>query len=189
MNVMKRAINLYARYRSCWIPVFAGMILLSILCLPVYADSGDDLLLGDAPRQAGGKVDLLNPSGTKDLLNPSGTKDLLNPSSDGAAAHTDTHIDPKLCNALVKHTPSADTAYQPGVDSTDNPVTAPDLPAAPQMALPCKIQIPLTVSLAKVLNLNTSQYPYSQLGPGTEANIGTLTVEGDTVTFNGQPLS
>jgi hypothetical protein len=55
--------------------------------------------------------------------------------------------------------------------------------------LPSKIDIPLTVNLAKVLNLNTNTYPYNQLGSGTEAWIGTLSVEGDKVLFNGKPLS
>ncbi len=58
-----------------------------------------------------------------------------------------------------------------------------------EIRLPQTITIPLTVSLAKVLNLNTSQYPYSQLGTGTEAVIGTIAVTGDKVTLNGQPLS
>jgi hypothetical protein len=51
------------------------------------------------------------------------------------------------------------------------------------------INIPLTLSLAKTLNLNTSAYPYNQLGPSTEAQLGTLSVQGDKVFFNGQPLS
>jgi len=98
-------------------------------------------------------------------------------------------VDPRLCRALVKHTPSADTAYQPGVDQHGRPVASADVPGSAAMALPDKIQIPLTVSLAKTLNLNTSQYPYNQLGTGTEAVIGTLTVEGDQAYLNGQPLS
>jgi hypothetical protein len=57
------------------------------------------------------------------------------------------------------------------------------------MALPDKLQFPLTVSLAKVLNLNTNAYPYNQLGPGTEATLGIITIEGDRVTMNGKPLS
>lgn len=97
--------------------------------------------------------------------------------------------DPALCRALVKHTPDADVAYQPGVDVHGNPVAPADLPGQPQMQLPAKIQIPLTLNLAKTLNLNTSSYPYNQLGTGTEAQLGTLTVEGDKVSFNGQPLS
>ncbi|MGE3624465.1 MAG: type II toxin-antitoxin system RelE/ParE family toxin [Bdellovibrionales bacterium] len=98
-------------------------------------------------------------------------------------------IDPALCNALVKHVPAPDVEYQPGVDVEGNPVAPADLPGQPRIKLPEKIHIPLTVSLAKVLHLDTLKYPWNQLGPGTEAQLGTLTVEGDQVSFNGQPLT
>jgi|GEM_PF-921463 hypothetical protein len=98
-------------------------------------------------------------------------------------------VDPALCQALVKHVPDADVAYQPGVDVHGKAVAPADLPGQPQMQLPDQIKIPLTLNLAKTLNLNTSAYPYNQLGAGTEAQLGTLTVEGDRVSFNGQPLS
>jgi hypothetical protein len=55
--------------------------------------------------------------------------------------------------------------------------------------MPKKINIPLTINLAKSLNLNTSAYPYNQLGEGTEMTLGTLTVEGNKVLFNGKALS
>ena len=96
---------------------------------------------------------------------------------------------PAFCNALIKHTPDADVAYQPGVDVHGNAVTPADLPNQPQMKLPDKINIPLTLNLAKTLNLNISAYPYNQLGQGTEAQLGMLTVEGDKVLFNDQPIS
>jgi len=98
-------------------------------------------------------------------------------------------VDPALCRTLVKNTPDADVAYQPGVDVEGNAVAPADLPGAPPMKLPSKIQFPLTINLAKTLNLNTSAYPYNQLGQGTEGSLGTLTVEGDHVLFNGQPIS
>ncbi len=98
--------------------------------------------------------------------------------------------DPAFCRALVKHAPDAGVAYQPGVDVHGKPVAPADLPvSAPAIQMPQTITIPLTLGLAKVLNLNTSQYPYNQLGPSTEAQLGTLTVTGDQVMFNGQPIS
>jgi len=107
-----------------------------------------------------------------------------------SVAHADTpKIDPKLCNALVKNTPDADVAYQPGVDVHGNAVAPADLPGSPQMKLPQQIKIPLTINMAKAANLDTSTYPFNQLGQGTEATLGMLVVEGDRVTFNGQPLS
>ena len=98
-------------------------------------------------------------------------------------------VDPALCRALVKHVPDANVAYQPGVDVHGNPVAPADLPGGTSMQLPSEIKIPLTLSLAKVLNLNTATYPASQLGPGTEAQLGTITVSGDRVLFNNQPLT
>ena len=93
------------------------------------------------------------------------------------------------CQKLVDYQPSADVDYKPGVDVNGKPVAPADLPGAAQMQMPQTITIPLTLSLVKILNLNTSQYPVSQLGPGTEAQLGTLTVTGDKVLFNGQPIS
>ena len=106
-----------------------------------------------------------------------------------AARANDNDVDPALCRALTKHTPAPDVAYQPGVDVHGNAVAPADLSGQPQFKLPDKIEIPLTVSLAKTLNLDTTKYPWSQLGPGTEGQVGKITVEGDKVLLNGQPLN
>lgn len=98
-------------------------------------------------------------------------------------------LDPSLCNALTKHTPRADVAYQSGVDGNGKAVAPADMPGSPQMQLPSKINIPLTVNLAQTLNLDTTKYPFNTLGAGTEAWLGTLSVEEGNVTFNGKPLS
>jgi len=104
-------------------------------------------------------------------------------------AATSPVVDPALCQSLVKHVPSADVAYQPGVDVSGKPVAPADVPGGTPLALPQKITIPLTLNLANTLHLDTSQYPASNFGAGTEAWLGTLTVEGDHVSFNGKPLS
>ncbi len=98
-------------------------------------------------------------------------------------------VDPVLCRALTKHVPQADVAYQSGVDVYGKPVAPADLPDSPRMTLPDTIKIPLTLNLVKMLNLNTAVYPYTQIGVGTEAALGVLTVEGDKVLLNDQPLS
>ncbi len=141
-------------------------------------------LLSDQPPG----TDLLSgqPKGT-DLLNPNGQHtDLLKSDPPKAAP---APLDPAFCQALIKHTPRADVAYQAGVDTKGNAVAPADVPGQPQMQIPTKINIPLTLNLAKVLNLNTSQYPYDQLGTGTEAQLGTITVDGDQVLFNGKAIS
>jgi len=98
-------------------------------------------------------------------------------------------LDPVVCQRLTKHTPDADVAYQAGVDVRGHYVAPADVAGEGQAALPSVIHIPLTLSLVKVLNLNPSQYPVAQLGTGTEAQLGALTVDGDKVTLNGQSLS
>ncbi len=98
-------------------------------------------------------------------------------------------VDPALCRALTKHVPQSDFAYESGMDVYGKPVAPADLQDSPHMILPDTIKIPLTLNLAKTLNLNTAVYPYTQLGAGTEAALGMLTVEGDHVLFNDQPLS
>ena len=102
---------------------------------------------------------------------------------------TSPAVDPALCRALVQYQPDPTVAYQPGVDLHGKPITPADLPGQPQIKMPDKINIPLTINLAQALNLNTSTYPYNQLGTGTEATLGTISVEGNNVSFNGQPLS
>ena len=110
-------------------------------------------------------------------------------SSGSYAAENSPTIDPAVCRALTKHEPDANVNYQPGVDVHGKPVAPADLAGAQKMQLPQTITIPLTLQLAKVLNLNTNQYPYNQLGNSTEVQLGTFTVTGDKVLFNGQPIS
>jgi len=106
-----------------------------------------------------------------------------------ACAAEPKKIDAALCRQVTKHTPSADVAYQPGVDVNGNAVAPADLAGMPQIQMPTKSEIPITVNLAKVLNLNTNQYPNNVQGAGTESWIGTFTVDGDKTYFNGQPLT
>jgi hypothetical protein len=90
---------------------------------------------------------------------------------------------------MTDHHAVADATYKPGVDVHGKAVAPADVPSSTSFALPNKIAIPLTLDLAKSLNLNVSQYPYNRLGTGTEVQLGTLTLEGDQVFFNGKPLT
>ena len=98
-------------------------------------------------------------------------------------AHAQT-IDQRLCQALVKYTPNADVAYQPSVDVRGKPVTPADLSGSNTFKLQDGFEIPLTVDLANRLKL-----PTNRLGSNSEIAIGTLTVNGDKVLYNGQPLT
>ena len=98
-------------------------------------------------------------------------------------------IDSALCRNLVAYTEPPGVAYQPGVDVDGHYMAPADVAGSASPTLPKKINIPLTLSLAKTLNLDTSQYPYDQLGPSTEVPVGTISVEGNHVTLNGKSLS
>ena len=110
--------------------------------------------------------------------------------TEAASTHAGaTTVDPGLCRALVNHTPNADVAYQSGVGAQGKAVAPADLPGATQIQMPQKLTIPLTLGLAQSLHMDPTSYPSNQFGAGTEALIGNLTVEGNKVSFNGQPLS
>jgi hypothetical protein len=98
-------------------------------------------------------------------------------------------IDPAACQAMVNYHEPPGVEYQPGVDTEGHYVAPADLPSNNAVQLPKTINIPLTVSLAKSLNFDTSQYPYNQLGEGTEAQLGVISVTGNKVTLNGKSLS
>lgn len=106
-----------------------------------------------------------------------------------SATFADSSVDPALCQTLVQHVPDADVAYQPGFDVHGKPVAPADLPGQPSIQLPDVIKIPLTLDLAKTLNLKPSAYPFNKFGSGTEAQLGVLTIEGNRVEFNGKPLT
>lgn len=110
---------------------------------------------------------------------------LLTPPS---LAFATPQLDPRLCQALVKHVPSADVAYRAGVDVHGKAVAPADLPDSPQIRLPEVVTIPLTADLATLLNLPAAKMPF-KTGADTAVALGSLTLEGDRVLYNGQPLT
>jgi hypothetical protein len=97
-------------------------------------------------------------------------------------------VDDRLCQALVTHTPDADVAYQQGVDVYGKPVVPADLDSNVSLELPQEITIPLTVDIMSFLKLDTNALPASAM-KRNDAQLGTLTLRGQTVFFNGQPLT
>jgi len=97
-------------------------------------------------------------------------------------------VDPVFCNALTKHIPSADMAYQPGVDVHGKKVVPADLSSNSNVKIDQPITIPLTADLFNVLGLKTDSFPFNNMNR-TDINLGVLTVDGDRVLYNGQPLS
>ena len=104
----------------------------------------------------------------------------------GVAATGTVEITRADCSQLVKHVPAPDVAYQPGVDVNGNPVAPADLDGGYQVALPETIVIPITVLLQERFGIPANSVLYKG-----EALIGVASVslDGEEVTFNGQPLT
>jgi len=100
----------------------------------------------------------------------------------GEAATAQTLVvEGSACRALVAHVPSADTAYQPGVDARGRAVAAADL-SEPAPVLAPSFTFDLRVDLAPFLP-RTSPLFQPQLG------VGRVTVSPDgSIAFNGQKL-
>ncbi len=92
------------------------------------------------------------------------------------------------CRRLVAHAPSAD--YQAGVDVRGKPVAPADLPGAASIDLPEVIEIPLTVDVAKRLGRAEAGTDVlaSRRGIEGKAALGTLTVKGNDLFWNGRRL-
>lgn len=102
-----------------------------------------------------------------------------------ATAQTDAptiRIDPAACRYVTRYQPSADIEYKPGVDVHGKPVAPADLPDGYAIDLPKSIDIAITADIARRFGIATNN-----LYRG-EAQIGTVTVQGNQVLFNGKPM-
>lgn len=109
--------------------------------------------------------------------------------SAAAPAAPTISVDPAACQWLVRYQPSPDVTYQPGVDVDGNPVVPADLDGGHPVTLPPSIPIPITGRLAKLLGGGKGA------GAGVTGGLyradpflGVVTLEGDRVLFNGQPV-
>ncbi|WP_207458517.1 hypothetical protein [Azospirillum sp. SYSU D00513] len=92
-------------------------------------------------------------------------------------------IDLGACRYLTHHRPAPDVDYVPGVDAQGRAVVPADLPGSAAVAPVQRLDIPLTVGIARRLG-----YPVPSGGLPPGAEIGTLTLDRDRLYFNGQPL-
>ena len=103
----------------------------------------------------------------------------------GQAADSPLQLRREDCAQVVKHRPTPDTAYQPGVDSRGNPVVPADLDGGSTIVLPAIIPVFITVDLQDRFHIPLNSALYEG-----EAAVGIATVDLDgNVTFNGQPLT
>jgi len=116
-----------------------------------------------------------------------------------ASAATETiTVSAEDCRKLVAHTPDADVAYQPGVDVNGNAVVSADLNGGYRNMVPEDITIPISVDLADRLgrararqqgNANPTTADRPLLPYGGQLPVGKVTLSGNTVLWNDQPLA
>jgi len=103
----------------------------------------------------------------------------------GAPAPADTTklvVSKKDCARLTKHTPRADVEYKAGVDVRGKKVAPADLPGGNPIKLPEQITIDIGFDLADKFGLGSGG-KYEGKG-----YVGKVTVKGDKVYWNDQPL-
>ncbi len=104
----------------------------------------------------------------------------------GAPAAAQAPVDLTVCRYLPRHRPAADVEYKPGVDARGNRVAPADLPGSAGAMPPMdRFDIPVSLDFARTLGFAA---PGAGALPGT-AEVGRLTMQGNRMAFNGQPLS
>jgi len=101
-----------------------------------------------------------------------------------ASAAAQAPVELAVCRYLPRHTPTPDVQYRPGVDVHGRPVAPADLPGSAGAAPMERFEIPVTLRFARRLGFAT---PGADALPAT-TEIGRLTVQGDRILFNGQPI-
>ncbi|MGE3333374.1 MAG: hypothetical protein AB7I36_07015 [Rhodospirillaceae bacterium] len=107
-----------------------------------------------------------------------------------AAAETVT-ISTADCRKLVAHQPRADVTYQGGVDVHGKAVVPADVNGSAAIDLPTSIEIPLTVDTLQRLRgagAPSGDILSSRRGLEGKAPLGTLTIKGDAVFWNGRQI-
>lgn len=93
------------------------------------------------------------------------------------------------CRRLVAHAPAADVTYKGGVDVRGKPVAPADLPGGATIDLPEFIEIPITVDTAQRLGRGEpGNILGSRRGLEGKAALGTLTVKGNDLFWNGKQI-
>ncbi|MFT5540142.1 MAG: hypothetical protein ACI82H_001668 [Alphaproteobacteria bacterium] len=90
------------------------------------------------------------------------------------------------CATLMRHVPSPDVAYKPGVDVHGKKVAPADLPGSNPIAVPKIVNIPITIDLAARYGIPATSNLFK-----AEAYAGTarVRVSDGRAWFNGKPLS
>jgi len=108
------------------------------------------------------------------------------PPPGGASVSPDGRVEvsSKACAEVVAHVPDAGVAYTPGVDVNGNAVAPADLPDNSSPITADNFPIFLTLDLKKKF-----QVPESAKLFKLQAVVGLITIQGNQVFFNGQPIA
>jgi len=93
-------------------------------------------------------------------------------------------VSSSVCAAVVAHLPDAGVAYTPGVDAHGKPVVPADLPENNSRVNADSVPIELDLDLRKRFKIPTDARLFRR-----RAELGILSVQGNQVFFNGQPLA
>ena len=88
------------------------------------------------------------------------------------------------CLALTAHQPAPGVTFQPGRDARGRPVTPADLGDGVRLRLPETLDFAIEVDLIERLGLPLDPAEIDAVLP-----LGVVTLQGNEVRFNGQPLS
>lgn len=108
------------------------------------------------------------------------------PPQGGASVSADGRVtvSSRACADVVAHVPDAGVAYTPGVDVNGNAVAPADLPDSSAPIAADNFPIFLTLDLKKKFHLPDNAKLFK-----LEAVVGLITIQGNQVFFNGQPLA
>lgn len=88
------------------------------------------------------------------------------------------------CAALARHVPAPDVVYRPGIDVDGRPIVPADPPGSPRIVFPETYEIPITVDLSERIGVPADPSRFD-----ADVQVGTVTLQGDRLFFNGMPLS
>ena len=110
----------------------------------------------------------------------------VQPPPGGASVSADGRVvvSSKACAEVVAHVPDPGVAYTPGVDVNGNAVAPADLPDSASPIAGDNIPIFLTLDLRKKFRVPDTAKLFK-----FEAVVGLITIQGNQVFFNGQPIA
>ncbi|HVO03450.1 MAG TPA: hypothetical protein VMT54_14685 [Candidatus Cybelea sp.] len=98
-------------------------------------------------------------------------------------AAADVAVSRQDCDRLAKYQEPPGVEYQAGVDAHGEPVVPADIGGGSNIQLPQTIVIPIEVFIQDRFHIPANSALWA-----AKAEVGTVTITGDQVYFNGQPL-